>query len=152
MENKEPLGDIVSRTGSNVPLWLGSENIFLNSTAGDLPVDIMLYACASRSCAVSYVFVIMRIIMFHNTWILSKCRPTKRENGWRSLWHKHCYWLLSNLSAHSFGVIRWLFFLSNWQSLKGVDSVCCNYYLILIAVRHMAITQRNLYSYDNYVQ
>lgn len=65
-----------------------------------------------RSRAVSDVIVIIRIIMFHNAWPLSKYRPTKGENDWRvSLQNEPCHWLLHTLSTHTFRLLHWCFII-----------------------------------------
>lgn len=47
--NKESLGDTVSRTGSNVPLWLGRQNILLDSM-DVMPIQYTVGVTCSNWC------------------------------------------------------------------------------------------------------
>lgn len=87
--------------------------------------------CLSRSRAVFDVIVIIRIIMFHNAWPLSKYRPTKEENGRRiSVQNERCYWLLLSLSTHTFKLLHFL--LYNYTNIRWGGFLCA-----VISIKHI---------------
>lgn len=71
-ENKEPLSDALSRTGSNVPLWSGRENILL---------DLMDGGFARASYVVEYTVGTMCRIWCYSSSPLSNYRPPKGKTA-----------------------------------------------------------------------
>lgn len=72
VENKEPLSDSLSRTGSNVPLWSGRENILL---------DLMDGGFARASYVVEYTVGAMCRIWCYSSSPLSNYRPPEGKTA-----------------------------------------------------------------------
>lgn len=94
MENMEPLGDTVSRTGSKVPMWLGRENICFTQ---------WLQICLSLSCYVALFNGIGSVWCYCNNGLLCLTLPGYCKSiGQQREWDRYCCCLQRSLSTRNF--------------------------------------------------